>query len=52
MSVRDDPGQIYTSVRSTGGLRAALARKARTISVAGLSILAIATIAVVIVSLV
>lgn len=49
--VRDDPRQIYTSVRSTGGLRAALATKARTISVAGLSILAIATIAVAVVSL-
>ena len=47
--VRDHPRQIYTSVRRPGGL---IATKARVLGVAGLSILVLALIVVLIVSLV
>ena len=50
--VRDHPRQIYTSVRKSGGLSGLIATKARMLGVAGLSILVLAVIAVVIVSLV
>ena len=49
--VRDDPRQIYTSVRKPRGLSALIATRARIVCLAGLSILLLATVAIAIVTL-
>lgn len=50
--VRDQPRQIYTSVREPGGLRGLTTTRVRAVAVAGVSMLVLAVIAVAIVSLV
>jgi hypothetical protein len=49
--VRDDPRQIYTSVRKPRGLSALVATRARIVCLAGLSILLVATVVIAIVTL-
>ena len=50
--VEDHPRQIYTSVRAPRGLSGRIATRARAISVVGLAILVLGSLAVAIVSLV
>jgi hypothetical protein len=49
--MRDQPRQIYTSVRKPRGLSALVATRARIVCLAGLSILLVATVAIAIVTL-
>ena len=51
MCVRDDPRQIYTSVRKPRRLSALVATRARIVCLAGLSILVVATVVIAIMTL-